>query len=116
MRHVTAKEFECPCCDENLIDMRLVNRLNTVRDRASTPVVINSGYRCPEHNRAVGSTIPDSAHVKGLAADISTPGSSDRFKILGALIHNGFTRIGVYKTFIHCDIDETKPQGVIWYG
>jgi len=37
------------------------------------PVVVNSMYRAPEVNKAVGSS-PGSQHVKGQAADIEVPG------------------------------------------
>jgi len=36
------------------------------------PIHINSGYRCPALNEAVGGA-PNSCHMKGLAADILCP-------------------------------------------
>lgn len=36
------------------------------------PIHVNSGYRCPDLNAAVGGA-PDSLHMKGLAADILCP-------------------------------------------
>jgi len=48
--------------------------LQPIRDRFG-PVVVLSGYRCPDLNRAVGSS-EYSAHLHGLAADISVPGHS----------------------------------------
>ena len=38
------------------------------------PLHISSAYRCPELNRAVGSTAKNSAHLIGLAADFTCPG------------------------------------------
>jgi len=52
--------------------------------------------------------------MKGLASDIRYTSSSECFKILNGLILAGFRRIGIYKTFIHVDIDQDKVQGVIW--
>ena len=34
--------------------------------------------------------------------------------ILNALISVGINRIGIGKSFIHCDIDNLKDQDVIW--
>jgi zinc D-Ala-D-Ala carboxypeptidase len=36
-----------------------------------TPIRILSGYRCPEHNRAVGG-VASSQHLQGKSADITT--------------------------------------------
>ncbi|WP_157667923.1 D-Ala-D-Ala carboxypeptidase family metallohydrolase [Desulfotomaculum nigrificans] len=36
-------------------------------------MIVDSGYRCPAHNWAVGS-VPNSYHVRGMAADIRVPG------------------------------------------
>jgi len=43
--------------------------LQPVRTHFAKPVVINSGYRCPKLNKAVGSS-SKSQHTKGQAADI----------------------------------------------
>ena len=48
-----------------------VNVLQRVRDHFDMPVKINSGLRTLLVNRAVGSK-DNSAHVKGMAADIET--------------------------------------------
>ena len=42
--------------------------LQPLRD-ACGPLAINSGYRCPEVNKAVGG-VPTSQHTKGEAADV----------------------------------------------
>lgn len=43
--------------------------------KTSVGLVVTSGYRCPELNKAVGG-VPDSAHVQGLAADVHAAGIS----------------------------------------
>lgn len=48
------------------------NVIQKVRDHFG-PTVINSGYRSPELNSAVGGS-PKSQHCKGEAADIEVPG------------------------------------------
>jgi len=49
--------------------------LQPIRDKHG-PVVINSGYRSPQVNQAVGSK-PNSQHVFGMAADIECPALSN---------------------------------------
>lgn len=55
----------------------LSHNLSLVRERFNTPIIVNSGYRCPELNKAVGG-VPNSRHQEGLAADIRclTPGQT----------------------------------------
>jgi hypothetical protein len=50
---------------------RLAALLEQVRALVGAPIAISSGYRSPALNKAVGGAA-NSAHVLGLAADIST--------------------------------------------
>jgi uncharacterized protein YcbK (DUF882 family) len=110
-----AKEFLCPCCKVSLMQGRFIEKLQVARTDLGRPLIINSGYRCSSHNRKVGG-VRNSAHLFGLAADLHCNHSQFRYLLLGALLTAGFSRIGIYKYFIHVDCDESKPQGVIWYG
>jgi len=83
------------------------------RKIADVPFKINSGYRTKAHNNKVGG-VTNSAHLKGYAADISTPNGKHQEKILRALRQAGFKRFGVYTNFIHVDSDPTKKQFVAW--
>lgn len=57
---------------------RLCERvLQPLRDHFKEPIVISSGYRCPEVNAAVGG-VPTSQHCKGMAADIYLGGDTER--------------------------------------
>jgi len=112
-KYFEESEFACPCCGENEIVIELVTKLDDAREYAGIPFHINSGYRCRKHNKKVGGSRL-SSHKKGLAADIRAKSSSDRFHIVRGLIKAGFTRIGIGKTYIHADIDEHKPQGIIY--
>lgn len=109
-------EFACKCgCGFDGIDLRLVNKLQEARDLAGVPFRITSGCRCPKRNKEAGGEA-DSAHLLGLAADIATPTSYARYRILKALIDVGFTRIGINfaQNFVHADIDAQKPQNIIF--
>ncbi len=57
---------------------RLIERvLDPLRETYGKPIRVNSGYRCPELNRAVGGS-RTSDHMTGRAADIEgTPATPD---------------------------------------
>jgi len=112
LEHFKISEFKCKCgCDENRMDKAFLHMIDSARDRAGVGFRINSGYRCPDHEKAIGGK---GNHSKGIAADIKTANLRIRFIILSALIDAGFNRIGIAKTFIHIDTSETKSQQVIW--
>jgi len=109
------QEFDCKCgCNTNNISEKLVRQLNNARFISGYSFKINSACRCENHNVSVGGSL-DSSHKKGLAVDIAVVNSDMRYSILSTLIECGFSRIGIYKNFIHVDIDDDKPQDVIWY-
>jgi len=45
--------------------------LQPMRDKHGSPLLVNSGYRCPEVNKIVGGA-QNSQHMLGEAADITT--------------------------------------------
>ena len=115
VRYFNYSEFDSPDVQGSgqLMDKELLEMLDDVRDKFDKPIHINSGYRTPQHNEAVGGT-ENSSHLKGLAVDIACDNSIDRFDLINCLLDVGFNRIGVAKTFIHADIDPDKAQGVMW--
>lgn len=60
------------------------NLLDPIREMWGKPLHVNSGYRCPALNKAVGGK-PTSQHLKGEAADI-TAGSKAENKRLFEMI------------------------------
>lgn len=58
--------------------------LQPLRDEFNAPIIVNSGYRSQQVNKAVGG-VPTSQHLKGEAADI-TAGSRERNKRLFEII------------------------------
>ena len=56
-----------PIVIENL--EHTIEQLDELRRLYGHPIIITSGYRCPELNKAVGGK-PNSQHVKGQAADL----------------------------------------------
>ena len=113
-KHFELSEFTCKCgCGKNNISDILVRKLDRVREKAGIPILISSGYRCESNNVAAGGA-PDSAHLYGLAADITVYSSNARWTLLSSIFTTGFNRIGIGKTFIHVDIDDSKPPKVVW--
>ncbi|UPT66889.1 MAG: D-Ala-D-Ala carboxypeptidase family metallohydrolase [Sphingobacteriales bacterium JAD_PAG50586_3] len=74
---------------------------------------ITSGYRCERLNTAVGGK-KNSAHVRGLAADIRFTSQQHTKDLINALIAAGFKRIGLGSSFIHADVDSTLPHPACW--
>ena len=96
------------------MDINFIYKLEHAREIAGIPFKVTSGYRTKEHNAKVGG-VPNSSHLIGVAADIAVDSGRERYIILNALIKAGFKRLGVAKTFIHCDTDESKPNSVWTY-
>ena len=109
------KELACKCgCGKDDVDPDLVFRLQRLRTLYGKPIHINSGVRCAKYNAEVGG-VDGSAHVEGLAADITCETSGERFALLSLILYYAlFVRVGVGKRFIHLDIDGTKPGNVVW--
>ena len=106
-------EFACKHCGAVKIDPVLVEKLQQLREKTGRAIAITSGYRCPEHNYAVGG-VANSEHVKGKAADIVVPGLTPTQ--VGAIAeHVGFGGIGIYEGqgFVHVD---TRANRARWSG
>lgn len=79
-----------------------------LRDAWGAPLAINSGYRCPEVNAAVGGA-PTSQHTKGEAADVCPFGRNGHGDIgtvrrLAATARNlglPFDQMILYPSFVH---------------
>ena len=70
--HFNAREFRCQCGSnhETLIASELVDKLEALYTALNcSKIIVTSGYRCPEHDKAVGGT-SSGQHTKGTAADV----------------------------------------------
>lgn len=88
-----------------VVNPQLIELCNKIREEMGCELVVNSGYRSPEHNAKVGGA-KNSMHVLGQAADLSPrPYRIWRVKklheICDRLNPNG--GVGFYNTFCHVD-------------
>lgn len=95
------------------------NVLDPLREKYGKPIRVNSGYRCPKHNLAVGGA-SRSQHLLGEAADIA-PVSSFRVQDLGykdelarmveIIKENGkFDQLIIYPSFVHVSWKRFGPN------
>ena len=114
-KYFDSSEFACKChrheVDENglnkldhVIDKRLVDLLDAIRERLGCPLIITSGYRCEEHNEEVGG-VPNSYHTRGVAADITYDGIGVDY-LAQVAEECGADGIGKYyhQDFVHVDV------------
>ena len=95
---------------ETVVKPELVHLLNRIREKWGRPIIVNSAYRSPEHNKAVGG-VANSFHVQGLAADIrpERPEDLDELQDLCLeLVSDG--GVGLYDTFVHIDARGRKAR------
>lgn len=97
----SVNEFECSCgkCTETLINIDHVVKLQQLRHDLGSSIHINSAYRCPAHNAAIGGE-KNSMHMKGHATDIVVKGMTPN-EVADAC--EKFDGLGRYDTFTHID-------------
>lgn len=118
-KYFNSTEFDCHgsgCCLTTLINSKLIEYLDKIREHFNAPIIISSGYRCATHNKNVGGAT-GSRHNKGDAADIVVKGHSPR-EVAQYAESIGIKGIGLYETakdgyFVHID---TRNYKSFWYG
>lgn len=89
-----------------------LDMLQRLRTQMGRPMMVNSGYRSPEHNRRVGGA-STSYHMDGIAYDVSMQ-NHDPHAYKQAAAEIGFDGIGTYpearKNFIHVDTRGTPAR------
>lgn len=103
-----------PACKVEDLHPNLVELIRRAQHLAGFTFTITSGFRPKSWEFSRGRN-GSSSHTKGLAVDISTCDSHTRYKVLVSLACVGVPRLGVGKTFIHADIDETKAHPIIFH-
>ena len=124
-KYFTKDEIACRCgCGIAHTTPEVEAAADATREDYGEPIVVNSWCRCPHHNEEVGGS-RTSSHIStptkpGVAIDFRIPGSTpaeqaeNRPRLEASMRRAGFNRIGIAKTFIHGDLDHTKPPAT-WY-
>lgn len=119
-KNLSSREFRCKCGTPHTyrVDTDLVVKLQSLVDIFNADkIIINSGYRCPNHDRNVGGN-GNGRHTKGEAADfilyrgsspINTKQVACKMQDIG---FNGIGNIDKSYTAIHGDV----RVGYKWYG
>jgi len=115
----TQKEFCCKCgCGSCEVSMKLKETLQIIRNYWGKPIIITSSRRCRTHNARVGG-VPNSQHLLGTAADITTEGSIQTFYNFiiqlyksGKIPDLGYIQLYLNKKFIHVDVRYPKSNTV----
>lgn len=103
-----------PACTISDLSEELLERLDYARSLLGLPIKINSAFRSVEYELSKGRS-GTSSHCKGLAVDIHCTDSNYRLEFLRCILFAGFRRIGIAPTFIHVDIDTSKPKSIWLY-
>jgi len=102
-----------PGCSLQDMKKRTMSKLDTAREIAGIPFLLNSAFRSDQWDISRGRS-GTSAHTLGQAVDIRCINQSDRFVMICALLQAGFKRIGIGDTFIHVDDSEVHTSEIIW--
>lgn len=99
---------------ERNINSLVDNVLDPIRDKFCTPVIITSGYRCPQVNKLVGGA-NNSQHMSGYAADFHVQGfTSSMMRNVFLYIYDNmdFDQLIYYrnKNFIHVSYVENSNR------
>lgn len=119
--HFNVSEFRCKCGRNHNteINPELISKLEVLYKQLNCKkIIVNSGYRCSAHDKAVGGN-GYGQHTKGNAADIVCYGADGKIistkKVACEAQEVGFGGIGNIDstyTAIHVDV----RTGLKWYG
>lgn len=131
-KHFLLYDFVCKCCggfQYSSIFLKHLELLEQMRIKLGFPLYINSGFRCYLHNKQVGGT-DQSWHLIRLGAkDINRKFATDispiwikennddifcnKINEIYKCAKELFNGIGIYNSFIHCDLRPVKTE---WNG
>jgi zinc D-Ala-D-Ala carboxypeptidase len=105
------EEMACRGTGRLMIDPTAMDKLQRLRTRLGKPMILNSAYRSPEHNAAVGGA-KNSEHMKAHAFDVRMD-NFEPYAFIAAARAEGFTGIGTYpkQGFVHIDIGPARSWG-----
>lgn len=94
--------------------LRTATGMEGVRTLLQAPIIISSGYRSPEVNRAVGGS-PNSQHTRGEAVDFICPGYGTPLKICKAIVSSGikFDQLIMEGAWVHISFSDANRREVL---
>lgn len=111
-----AKSIENVPDMEQVINLQklCIRLLQPLRDSYGEAFFVNSGFRNPELNKAVGG-VPTSQHLKGQAADVRV---RDPRKLLAKLLETelDFDQAILYPTFLHLSFNAKGNRKQVLYA
>jgi hypothetical protein len=105
------EEMACRGTGRLMIVPSAMDKLQALRDKLGKPMIVNSAYRSPEHNRRVGGA-KRSKHMEAIAFDVRMD-NHDPDTYIAAALSVGFNGIGTYpkQNFVHVD---ARPNRASW--
>lgn len=104
-------EIACRGTGRVAFDFEALDKLQALRKLRGRPIILNSAYRSPEHNRAVDGA-KNSEHLKAKAFDVSMSNHNpEEYERDARAV--GFTGFGFYpkSNFIHADTGPAREWG-----
>lgn len=111
-------KLACQHCGEEGVTEAFMDVLQGLRDELGIPLIVNSGYRCPQHPIEAAKAQPGE-HSYGECADIRIANPAAK-KLVDAAVIAGVPRIGISQAagkprFIHIGISTTLPEAIWSY-
>lgn len=116
-------ELKCRCgCGKADMDPYFMQKLHALRKTLNFPLLVNSGFRCPDYNTKVSNTGGNGPHTTGRAVDIAISGK-EAYYLIQYAANFSFQGIGVKQTgphnqrYIHLDDLTDKdgyPRPTVW--
>ncbi len=121
-KYFSREELQCTHCGACEMDEDFMRQLDLLRD-AFGPLVVTSGYRCPEHPIEVAKARPG-AHATGKAVDIAVK-REEAYRLLQIVFRSdvfrsdwNFTGVGINQKgsgrFIHLDTVSEGIRPTVW--
>ncbi|WP_435988522.1 YcbK family protein [Sulfitobacter sp. SH24] len=104
------QEMACRGTGRLMIVPEAMDKLQALRNKLGAPMIVNSAYRSPEHNRNVGGA-KGSKHMEAIAFDVRMD-NHDPDTYISAALAAGFKGIGTYpkQNFVHVDARATRAN------
>ena len=92
--HFTVGELACSHCGRSDVTHELLRVLEATRVAYARPIIVVSGYRCPEHEKRVSGAEVETPH-QGWAVDVRAPVGRDLYDLIRAALASGFLGFGM---------------------